>query len=559
MSTAPDIFLSYSREDQATASRFAEAFGREGFHVWWDQTLRSGEAYDEVTETALREARAVVVLWSKKSVISRWVRAEATLADRNRTLVPAMIEPCERPIMFELTQTAELSKWGGEASDRSWQTFLADVRRFVGAGGAVAVAPLAVPAPAAARLAHKDGRPALAILPFTNRSGERSDDVFADGMVEDLILALSLSGGIRVIAQSATVVYRKNVSDLRSIGRELGVRYLLEGNVRRVGESLRVTAQLVEAENGAILWSQKFERPLTELADLQEKLVTEVAGELGDQVERVEIEKALSKPGDLTAWEAVTRASAGLATYSRESLRAAVVEARKALAIEPDYSLAHAVLASMLGGLYSMGGARDGALLREARQHAERALTLGANDPLVLSWVGNGLGISGSWQDALRYAQRSVDLNPNLAFGRETLAMVCVRLKRTDDVLKHVEVLESLAPRGHMTHMGISYRGLAHYMSGRYEQARHAMEHALLLNPSFVYPLKDIAVIHEKLGRHEEARDAVRRLRSADPTITLEGMEAFVLASLFPPDVAAEMNPIFRKVWMEAELESTPK
>ena len=109
----PDIFLSYTRDDQAMAQRFAQGFEAQGLSVWWDVTLRSGEAYDQVTEEALKSAKAVVVLWSKKSVVSRWVRAEATLADRNRTLVPARIEPCDLPIMFELTQTAELSHWRG--------------------------------------------------------------------------------------------------------------------------------------------------------------------------------------------------------------------------------------------------------------------------------------------------------------------------------------------------------------------------------------------------------------------------------------------------------------
>ena len=128
----PDIFLSYNREDHVTARRFAEVFEAQGFNVWWDATLRSGEAYDEVTEKALREAKAVVVLWSKRSVVSRWVRSEATVADRNKTLVPVMIEPCERPIMFELTQTADLSHWAGDAADHAWLAFLGDVRRFVG-------------------------------------------------------------------------------------------------------------------------------------------------------------------------------------------------------------------------------------------------------------------------------------------------------------------------------------------------------------------------------------------------------------------------------------------
>jgi tetratricopeptide (TPR) repeat protein len=134
--------------------------------------------------------------------------------------------------------------------------------------------------------------------------------------------------------------------------------------------------------------------------------------------------------------------------------------------------------------------------------------------------------------------------------------MVCVRLKRSDDVMRHVDALESLAPRGNMTHNGMAFRGLAEYMAGRYEQARQTMEQALLLNPSFVYPLRDIAVICEKLSRREEARDAVRRLRSAAPSFTLEFIEAFTLVSLIPPDVATDMNKVFREVWEETPMDS---
>jgi tetratricopeptide (TPR) repeat protein len=346
------------------------------------------------------------------------------------------------------------------------------------------------------------------------------------------------------------------VSDLRNIGRDLGVRYLLEGNVRRVGQTLRVTAQLVEAENGTILWSQKYDRPLTELAELQEQLVTEVAAQLGDQVERVEIEKALAKPGDLTAWEAVTRAFAGAATINPVSVLTSIAEARKALALAPDYAMAHVALAVSLAFKYSRGGGSDEAPRREARKHIERALALGAGDPTVLGWAAHSLSLCGAWPEALQYAERAVSLNPNVAIGRLTLAMVCVRLKRIDDVLTHVSALESLAPRGYLTHNGVAFRGLAHYMAGRYQEARKAMEHALLLNPGFIYPFRDIAVLCEKAGQHEEARAAVRRLRSADPGLTLEDMEAFTLSSLFPPDVAVEFNTIFRKIWEATPVES---
>ena len=125
-----DIFLSYARQDRGTARLFADGLVAEGFSVWWDASLRSGETFDEVIERNLRDAKAVVVLWSPASVASRWVRAEATLADRRNKLAPAIIQPCDRPIIFELTHAAELSDWTGEPSDPRWRTFVSDLHRL---------------------------------------------------------------------------------------------------------------------------------------------------------------------------------------------------------------------------------------------------------------------------------------------------------------------------------------------------------------------------------------------------------------------------------------------
>ena len=137
----PDIFLSYARTDRTTARIFAENFAHEGFSVWWDASLHSGETFDEVIEQNLRNAKAVVVLWSPRSVASRWVRAEATLADRRHKLVPAIIEPCDRPIIFELTHAADLTEWAGDTSDSRWRSFMHDLRRLVGAEGHDSSAP----------------------------------------------------------------------------------------------------------------------------------------------------------------------------------------------------------------------------------------------------------------------------------------------------------------------------------------------------------------------------------------------------------------------------------
>ena len=142
--SGPDIFISYCSEDRNVARRFAQRFMDEGFTVWWDAALHSGETFDEVIESALKAASAVVVLWSPRSVGSRWVRAEATLADRRNKLAPVTIEPCDRPIIFELTHTADLTRWKGDASDPAWRSFVKDLHRLVdkaSSGGTPATAP----------------------------------------------------------------------------------------------------------------------------------------------------------------------------------------------------------------------------------------------------------------------------------------------------------------------------------------------------------------------------------------------------------------------------------
>lgn len=152
MVAGPDIFISYCRQDRPSARIFAEAFAEEGFNVWWDAVMHSGETFDEVIERNLRASKSVVVLWSPRSVASRWVRAEATQADRANKLVPVIIEPCERPIIFELTHTADLPEWTGDRSDPSWQSLVKDLRRLIGPAAEEAAVPqhLAAATPSAA-------------------------------------------------------------------------------------------------------------------------------------------------------------------------------------------------------------------------------------------------------------------------------------------------------------------------------------------------------------------------------------------------------------------------
>ncbi len=513
-----DIFLSYNREDQAVARRFAEAFEGEGFGVWWDTTLRAGEAYDEVTEAALRTAKAVVVLWSPRSVVSRWVRAEATLADRNKTLVPCTIEPCDRPIMFELTQTAELSHWRGDVADKAWVSFLGDVHRFIAKEAAPAVAapaaPLAAPTVEETLKPGQSGSaPSLAVLPFTNRSGLPEDEVFAEGMVEDVISALTQGVNVRVLGASTTAnLSRAAITDLAALGRQLGVRYLLEGNVRRVGANLRVTTQLLEAETGAALWSGKFERPLTELAELQEELVTDIAASLDTQVYSQEVERALKKPGDITAWEAVARALFAYRNYDSAAQAEAEEETRRAIAIAPDYAPAHALLAAILADVY-LASPDNPAQVQHIRAIAERALALAPDNALVLAHVGVALSHVGFPEEGLRYSERAVRKAPGSGFLHLQHGTVCMESNLPEKALSHLNTAARLMPEGHMMWLAKAWQSNVYRALGRFAEANATIDESLALLPTYALAYVKKALCCIQLGRDLEARGHVETAR----------------------------------------------
>jgi TolB-like protein len=394
--TNPDIFLSYNREDAATAKRFADAFAAEGLNVWWDTALRSGEAYDEVTEAALRGVRAVVVLWSPRSVVSRWVRAEATIADRCKTLVPVTIEPCERPIMFELTQTAELSHWTGDAGDWAWLAFLGDVRRFVGrkvlaASSSVEAPPLQTlvelqPLKSDLRAALSSDRIGLAVLPFLDVSAARDQSAFLDGLAEELGTVLSRNDNVALAGAGS--LPRDPARDLKTIAHTLGVRYFLDGSVRGSGGRLRVTVRLIEGLSGAQLWQERFDGDSADEFDLQERIANSVYSQIVHLVGVAEFDRvrALS-PEQRSALDWHMLALSYSMDWRRESLDEARRCALEALRINPDFPLVHACLGWIYSVIYQSSWNEDPEETRRlGLEHSAKALNAAERDLRVLAF-----------------------------------------------------------------------------------------------------------------------------------------------------------------------------
>ncbi|MXO58372.1 TIR domain-containing protein [Altererythrobacter salegens] len=342
--SGPDIFLSYNREDAARAKHFADGFAAQGLDVWWDVALRSGEAYDKVTEDALKNAKAVVVLWSPRSVDSRWVRAEATLADRKKTLMPAMIEPCERPIMFELVQTAELSHWQGDSSDAAWRDFAGHVREFVGKGPVPAPAPL--PGKAKAPLPSLD-QLSVAVLPFSNMGKDDEQEYFADGITEDVITDLGKVSALSVIGRSTAFTFKDQLVDVQKVARQLNVTHVLEGSVRKAGNRVRVNVQLIDGTSGSQVWSERWDRDLDDIFALQDELSQAIVAALKVKL-RPQEKQAISERGtdSFEAYDLFMRGRAMASTaLTYEDHIAAQSLFEQAVAIDPHFTASLAGIA----------------------------------------------------------------------------------------------------------------------------------------------------------------------------------------------------------------------
>jgi len=532
----PDIFLSYNREDAEVARRFAEGFEAQGFDVWWDQALRSGEAYDEVTEAALRNAKAVVVLWSKKSVVSRWVRAEATLADRNRTFVPARIEACDLPIMFELTQTAELSHWRGDGQDKAWQAFVGDVGRMVGKD-APATAPKPSPPPV------EGGIPVVAMLPIACRGGGDELEFLAEDLTEEVTRELGQSPFFKVIAASA-----------RSGSQSLSADYILEAKLQRNGETLRLTAQLIDAASGSMLYSTRLAHEEAGDDSASEEFAGTIASNLGVLILQVAMNRAVAKQGDLTGWDHIFRSRAATQAHSRENSRIFVEEARQAVAALPDLDLPHAMLAGALGGNVSAGRLElDGKLTREIQTHVRRATQFGVNNPVLIGYLMVAYQGLGDGEACLRLARRAVELSPHSPRAHYLVGSALAMLGRTNEAIVIFESLEGLAPTDDARLSTYTTLGPCYLLQGRLTEADATLDKALAIQADSHVALKWKAIIASNLGNESAALSNIRRLRSAEPEMTLASLVAQITHYSGTAENMAEPIATLRRLWEATE------
>jgi TolB-like protein len=358
-------------------------------------------------------------------------------------------------------------------------------------------------------------KPSIAVLSFQNLSGEPEQEYFADGMVEEIITALSRIRWLFVIARNSSFTYKGRAVDVKQVGHELGVRYILGGAVRKARGQVRITAQLIDATTGAHLWGDRFDGSLEEVFDLQDKVASSVAGVIEPALQAAETARSVSRPtNDLTAYDLYLRAYA-MALSSARQIPEALGLIEQAIARDPRYGPALGWAAFCCYRLLVDGRSGDPQADRlKGADFARRALEVAGDDPGVLANAAQALAYLGEDIGAMMaLAGRALALNPSFARGWHISGNISLMAGQPDTAIEHVETSMWLSPRARVG-TSLVVVGAAHFFTRRFEQAVPKLLLAIQEDPGFPYPYRVLAACYAHMGRLDDAQETVARLRT---------------------------------------------
>ena len=365
-------------------------------------------------------------------------------------------------------------------------------------------------------------KPSIAVLPFKNMSGDPEQEFFADGMTEDIITGLSHFRSLFVTARNSTFAYKGKSPDVREVARDLGVRYILEGSVRRGGERIRITGQLIDAGTGNHLWAERYDRELGDIFAVQDEVTEAIVAAIAPEIGDVERERAQRKaPGNLDAWGLYQRGLAAYYSSTEEGLRSAIEQFDRVNEVDPTFAPAFAMAANARARyvLHFIPDNRS-EFLNQAKEKAYKAITLDPRDPTGLWNAGEVHSLLGQHDAAISKVEEAVGLNPNDAVSRYFLGSVLCRAARAEEAIPHIDHAMRLSPRDIFITGMLTHRAFALFDLERYEEALEWSRRARLSpNPrSMTFAL--LAVVLTKLGRKEEARAAVKDLLAHAPAMS---------------------------------------
>jgi TolB-like protein len=369
-------------------------------------------------------------------------------------------------------------------------------------------------------------RPSIAVLPFTNMSGDAEQDYFADGMVEEIITALSRLRWLFVIARNSSFTYKGRAVDIKQVGRELGVRYVLEGSVRKAANRVRITGQLIDASTGAHIWADRFDGAIEDIFDLQDQVTANVVGAIAPKMEQAEIERARRKPtANLDAYDYYLQGMAKVYQATRHAYDGAMRLFYKATELDPNFASAYGMAAWCYAWRKRNGWMADrSAEIAETARLALQAAHLGKDDAIALSMGGFALAYAvGEVENGAAFIDRALIINPNLAAGWLLSGWVNLYLGKPEVTIERATRAIRLSPLDAFTFLAYSLIGSGHMHAGRYDEACSWAEKGLWQQPN-AGSARVAAASYALAGRLDQAQKAVARLREIDPTLRVSDL-----------------------------------
>lgn len=375
-------------------------------------------------------------------------------------------------------------------------------------------------------------KPSIAVLPFDNLSGDRDQDYFADGVVEEIITALTRMRWLFVIARNSSFAYKGRAVDVKQIGRELGVRYILEGSVRKSGNKVRIIGQLIDTSTGAHLWADRIEGGLENIFNLQDQVTTSVIGAISPRLEEAEIERAKRKPTEnLDAYDYYLRGLAGVHQWTKQSCDEALSNFYRAIHLDPSFAAAYGMAARTYVLRKGSGWAADSEVeVAEAIRLARQAAQLGKDDAIALSTAGIAFSFMvGDHDEGKVLTDRALELNPNSAWAWLWSGWIRMWLGEPEAAIERVSRALRLNPTDPHSYSMYGALAHAHFFAGRFTDALAWAEMAVREKPDFLLPGCMAAAASALAGRLADARRAMGRVHQLDPSL-----HATNLQFLFP-------------------------
>ncbi len=509
-----DVFISYARStDRGQARQVADGLRGLGHDIWIDDQLPVHRAYSEVIEERLNAAKAVVVIWSARAIKSHWVRAEANTALDAGTLVQLSIDGVPPPLPFNQVQYADMNGWSGDFAAPGWRKVVDSVAALVGAPGASVAASTHVPP-------QLPSKPSVAVLPFSNLSGDPEQDYFADGMVEEIARALSRFKSLFVIGGASSLSFKGQVIAPQEAARVLGVRFVLEGSVRKAGNRVRISVKLIDAATGVQIWTDRFEDTLEDVFALQDKVALSVAGVIEPAVHEAEIRRASARPTEnMGVYDLCLRALCLQRTLAKSDVLAALELLNRAIAIDPESGSALAMAALCHGSIIVNGWSEDvEGHFREAWMMIGRALKVAGDDADVLVNLSITIPIlGGNHETAAALADRAMEINPGSSNVWMARGWINLHAGEHDAAFEQFAVALRLDPLSQYRATVLGGQGIARFGQRRFREAVPLLRQSFQLRPEFSLACIFLTASYSHLGDEGAAREAIAWFRTQTP------------------------------------------